>query len=134
MKGNLSARYDFPIWTGCGFYFLCTCLSQPFLWKQTLSAGFLERILTYSGFRFGSSKFPSLEPPEVRCESILKFYCTNETAGDKDRLGFVKCSSQEIKEGQLLRIVWDRHLLPICVLILIIRNGLALQVTLLEQV
>lgn len=32
--------------------------SHPFLWEQTESAGYLERILTYSGFRFGNSKSP----------------------------------------------------------------------------
>lgn len=112
-KGNLSASFDFLIWTGCGFYFLCICLSQSFLWEQTQSAGFLERILVYSGFRFGNSKFPLLVPLEVRCESILVFYCTDERSGGKDRLGFVEWSSQKIKVADLLLgAVWVWHLLP----------------------
>lgn len=49
------------IWTGCGFYFLCLPLCAPFLWEQTQSAAFLERILAYSSFWFGNSRFP--HPP-----------------------------------------------------------------------
>lgn len=75
--------------------------SQPFLREQTQSAGYLERILTYSGFRFGNSESsvpPS--PPEVRCGSILMFYCPDERAGGKDRLGFVEWGSQKINVAE----------------------------------
>lgn len=114
MKGNLSARFNFPIWTGRGFYFLCTCLSHPFLWEQTQSVVFLERILAYSGFRFGNSSFPP-GPPEARCESLLVFYCTDERTRGKDRLVYVEWSSRKINMADLL--LWAgqaSHLLPAC--------------------
>lgn len=62
-KGNLSASFDFPIRTGPGFYFLCTCLSRPFLREQTQSAGYLERILTYSVSGLGTVSLLFPQPP-----------------------------------------------------------------------
>lgn len=53
----------------------------------------------------------------MRCESILMFYCTNERAVGKDRLGFVKWSSQEIKEAgsttkDYVGLTFTAHLCP----------------------
>lgn len=53
--------------------------------------------------------------PEVRCESLLVFYCTNERTRGKDRLVFVEWSSWKINMADLL--LWAgqaSHLLSAC--------------------
>jgi len=66
-------------------------------------------------FPVWEQQFPPQVPPEVRCESLLVFYCTDERTRGKDRLVYVEWSSRKINMADLLlRAGQASHLLPAC--------------------
>lgn len=114
MKGNLSARFGFPIWTGCGFYFLCTCLSHPFSLGANRVSSISRKDISILRFPVWEQQVPPGCPLKWGLKASWCFIALMRTRG-KDRLVFVEWSCRKINMADLLLQAGQAsHLLPAC--------------------
>lgn len=114
MKGNLSARFGFPVWTGCGFYFLCTCLSHPFSLGPNRVSSISRKDISILRFPVWEQQVPPGCPLKWGVKASWCFITLMRTRG-KDRLVFVEWSCRKINMADLLLQAGQAsHLFPAC--------------------